>query len=147
MCESREINFELNSKNIVRGKNFIVFGKSIALESGKKGSSFAQNNASVQNPMKHFHRIKQLYSTVCQHEFKHEIANHYRSVKYKNRVKNRIKHSLSMYKNRLRNKKHKNLSVAKTTFSMAQRKALRKYRPSISKRQILHIPSFTFPRY
>lgn len=146
MCESREINFELNSKNIICAKNFIILGKSIALENGKKSSSSTRNNAAVQSPIKHFHRINQLYSTVCQHEFKHEIANHYRSVKYKNRVKNRFKHSLAMYKNRSRNKKHKN-SIVKTTFSMAQRKSLRKHRPSMSKRQTLHIPSFTFPRY
>lgn len=137
-----------------------LLGKSIAFQRQPQtlpnkpsfGSTTSDTNV---NLLRHSHRIKQLFLPVCLHEVKHEIANHYRDVKFKKAKKSnraKAKRTLATAMNRLR-KRNRFSKLAMTaasaaaTAAMMHRRRMGLRRFALSQREVLQIPSFTFPRY
>lgn len=135
-----------------------LFGKSIAYHSKQRAKDKAdasicvtQNDIDVNRIMRHSRRIKQLFLPVCLHEVKHEIANHYRDVKRKKATKKRIKASrrslaAALHRLRKRNPNSKLAATARTIINGRRRTGHRRLF-SLNSREVLQIPSFTYPRY
>lgn len=137
-------------------KSLSLLGKSIAFHEQprifpNKSSISLTKCDTNENPMRHSQRIKQLYLPVCLHEVKHEIANHYRDVKYKKATKTRAKAKRSLatafQRLRKRNRVSKLAATAATASAIMHRRRMGHRRFILSQREVLQIPSFTFPRY
>lgn len=131
-------------------ENLCLVGKSIPLN---EPTQYVRN---VEISIGYCRRINQLYSTVCPHEnqLKHEIANHYKDTK--NRA---FAHKMREAKRTLaakiiqRIKKEPSTTMAAVTSSAVVTasnafKTIKSRRQfSLRHRNILQIPSITFPRY
>lgn len=131
-------------------ESLFLLGKSIAFQkhqtnSNKSSINSRQSDISV-NPMRHSQRIKQLFLPVCSHEVKHEIANHYRDVKNKKATKTRTKARRSLPALYRLRKKQKFSKLIASTRAIMQRRGMGSRRLFSIKREVLQIPSFTFPR-
>lgn len=141
----------------LNGKHFTVLGKSIAFQKEPRTLSDTSSinltkSATNLIPMRLSPRIKQLYLPVCLHEMKHEIANHYRDAKYKKATKTRAKVKRSaiaaaLHRLRKRNRISKFATTAATASTAMHRQKMEHRRFILSQREVLQIPSFTFPRY
>lgn len=98
------------------------------------------------NPIRHSKRIKQLFLPVCSHEVKHEVANHYRDAKYKKAAKEKAKAKRSVAGLFRQRKKAKFSKLVSTAIMHRRRPPPIFRRHFLSQREILQIPSFTFPR-
>lgn len=148
----------LLSMSTICTENLVLRGKSIKFQQPEysinisKQLSINSDRSDIHlNPMRHSKRIKQLFLPVCSHEVKHEIANHYRDVKYKKVVKERINAKRSATGFVRQRKKPKFAKLVSTAIMNRRRFSLSsmmlKHRPHIlSQREVLQIPSFQFPR-
>lgn len=141
-------------------ENLCLVGKSIPLN---------EPTECVENSIGYCRRINQLYSTVCPHEnqLKHEIANHYKDAKNRAfaRKIRKVKQTLAAKIIQRIKKKPTTMStttatppmaaiasstvvIASNTFKTMKRKRKKNCRQfPIKQRNILQIPSITFPRY
>lgn len=145
---------ELSSK--CPANSLSLLGKSIAfqkqqLRTNSTNSSISSTTSDINlNPIRHSQRIKQLFLPVCLHEVKHEIANHYRDVKRKKATKIRTKARRSLLATALlrsRKKQQRCSRLATTASAIIHRRRMAYRRRFLFQREILQIPSFTFPRY
>lgn len=131
--------------------SFFLLGKSITFERQQTNSSNSSINATTSdinvNPIKHSQRIKQLFLPVCLHEVKHEIANHYRDVKNRRATRARAKAKRSVAALLCKRKKQRFSKLAATASTIIQRRRMAHRRRFRCQREVLQIPSFTFPRY
>lgn len=130
-----------------------VCGKSIAFQQPhhpnnipKKLLINAGHDDIHMNPIRHSKRIKQLFLPICSHEVKHEIANHYRDAKYKKAAKEKAKAKRSVAALFRQRKKAKFSKLVSTAIMHRRRPPPIHRRHFLSQREILQIPSFTFPR-
>lgn len=138
-------------------EHFCLVGKSIPLNEP------IESVRNVENSMGYYRRINQLYSTVCPHEnqLKHEIANHSKDAKNQALARNirKVQQTLAAkIIQRIKKKPTTAVAMAAITSSAVvnasnafktmkhKRKICRRQFP-IRHRNILQIPSFTFPRY
>lgn len=141
---------ELSSQ---RPETLSLLGKSIAFQkqrTNSTNSSIISTKSDInENPIRHSQRIKQLFLPVCSHEIKHEIANHYRDKKRKKATKIRTKARRSLANALLQRsrKKQRSLKLAATASAIIHRRRTAHRQRFSSHRQVLQIPSFTFPRY
>lgn len=134
-----------------RNQSLHLLGKSITFERQQTNSTTSSINATTRdinvNPIKHSQRIKQLFLPVCLHEVKHEIANHYRDVKNKRATRARAKAKRSVAALLRTRKKQRFSKLAATASTIIQRRRMGHRRRFLCQREVLQIPSFTFPRY
>lgn len=149
---------ELLSSMVLCNESLLLRGKSIEFQQHphqRRQLNNISNKSSINssrceinvNPMRHSKRIKQLFLPVCRmHDVKHEIANHYRDVKQKKTAKDRAKAKQSVAAMFRQRKKTKFAKLVSTTISHRRPPTIHR-RLILSKREVLQIPSFTFPRY
>lgn len=133
-----------------RTDSLSLLGKSIAFQkqpTNPNKSSITSKPSDINvNPMRHSQRIKQLFLPVCSHEVKHEIANHYRDMKNKKTTKTRTKARRSLNPLYRLRKKAKFSKLIATATTIMFRRGTGHRRSFAIKREVLQIPSFTFPR-
>lgn len=124
-------------------------------------------NDTNENPMRHIKRIRQLFLMMCAHGDKHGIGNHYQNEKSRQTSKARAKakHSMAtLYRQQqqqhqqqlLQQRKKATFAKLVSTAIVHRRRAVPpppthssvQHRPIIlsQQRDVLQIPSFTFPR-
>lgn len=115
----------------------------------------------VEISMGYCRRINQLYSTVCPHEnqLKHEIANHYKDAKnrtFAHKIRKAKRTLASKIIQRIKKKPSTSMAAvtssavitASNAFKTMKRKREKSRRQfPLRHRNILQIPSITFPRY
>lgn len=148
---------ELSSSTMSCNESLLLRGKSIAFQQqqqhrrqpnsipNKSSINSSRSDTNV-NPMRHSKRIKQLFLPVCSHEVKHEIANHYRDAKQKKAAKECAKAKRSVAALIRQRKKAKFAKLVSTAIKHRRRPPPIHRRHFLSQREVLQIPSFTFPR-
>lgn len=125
-----------------------LLGKSIAFyehRTDSKHSSISSKTNDV-NPIRHTQRIKQLFLPVCSHAVARQIPRPKRNAKSKKLAKTyvRTRRSLpALHRSRKRSK----LAKLVATASLMGRKGAGQRWIALCQREILQIPSLTFPRY
>lgn len=153
---------------------FLLLGKSIVIEqqhrqcdhetTTSENKTLINDNTTNENPMRHIKRIRQLFLPVCAHGAKYEIANHYKDVKNRKATKE-ARAKAKLYRQQQQQHQQQLLEQRKKpTFSKLVSTAIvHRRRPPLPsqsiqhlyhhrqfilchQRDVLQIPSFTFPR-